>query len=95
MIAHAFDPSTWEADTGGVLKSEASLVYTEKSCFKKQRGETDSLAERSEVFYSCVDSIGWNKYSWCIVLQWPRCKRKHMCAHSMHVELVAIGSRTT
>jgi hypothetical protein len=27
VVAHAFNPSTWEAETGGFLSSEASLVY--------------------------------------------------------------------
>jgi hypothetical protein len=26
-MAHAFNPSTWEAEAGGFLSSEASLVY--------------------------------------------------------------------
>jgi hypothetical protein len=39
-VAHAFDPSTWEAEAGGFLslKSEfqESQGYTEKPCLKKQ-----------------------------------------------------------
>ena len=27
MVAHAFDPSTWEAEAGGSLIFKASLVY--------------------------------------------------------------------
>jgi hypothetical protein len=27
VVAHAFDPSTWEAEAGGSLEFEASLVY--------------------------------------------------------------------
>ena len=27
MVAHAFNPSTWEAETGGFFELEASLVY--------------------------------------------------------------------
>jgi hypothetical protein len=27
VVAHAFNPSTWEAEAGGFLSSEASLVY--------------------------------------------------------------------
>ena len=27
MVAHAFNPSTWEAEAGGFLEFEASLVY--------------------------------------------------------------------
>ena len=28
MVVHAFNPSTWEAEAGGFLSSEANLVYT-------------------------------------------------------------------
>jgi hypothetical protein len=27
VVAHAFNPSTWEAEAGGFLESEATLVY--------------------------------------------------------------------
>jgi hypothetical protein len=27
MVAHAFNPSTWEAEAGGFSEFEASLVY--------------------------------------------------------------------
>jgi hypothetical protein len=27
VVAHAFNPSTWEAEAGGFLEFEASLVY--------------------------------------------------------------------
>jgi hypothetical protein len=27
LVAHAFNPSTWEAEAGGFLEFEASLVY--------------------------------------------------------------------
>ena len=27
MVAHVFNPSTWEAEAGGFLSFEASLVY--------------------------------------------------------------------
>jgi hypothetical protein len=27
VVAHAFNPSTWEAEAGGSLEFEASLVY--------------------------------------------------------------------
>jgi hypothetical protein len=27
VVAHAFNPSTWEAEAGGFLSYEASLVY--------------------------------------------------------------------
>jgi hypothetical protein len=27
VVAHGFNPSTWEAESGGFLSSEASLVY--------------------------------------------------------------------
>jgi hypothetical protein len=46
MVAHAFDPSTWEADAGRFLSSglqselQDSLSYTEKPCLKKQKKKT-------------------------------------------------------
>ena len=27
VVAHAFNPTTWEAEAGGFLRSEASLAY--------------------------------------------------------------------
>jgi hypothetical protein len=42
MVAHAFNPSTWEAETGGFLSSglqselQDSQSYTEKPCLEKQ-----------------------------------------------------------
>lgn len=41
MVAHAYDPSTWEAETGGSLqiqdhpKLKASVNGIAKPCFKK------------------------------------------------------------
>ena len=29
MVAHGFNPSTWEAEAGGISEFEASLVYSE------------------------------------------------------------------
>jgi hypothetical protein len=31
MVVHAFNPSTWEAEAGGSLKFQASLVYIANS----------------------------------------------------------------
>jgi hypothetical protein len=44
VVAHAFNPSTWEAEAGGFLSSrpawstkfQDSQGYTEKSCLEKQ-----------------------------------------------------------
>jgi hypothetical protein len=45
MVAHAFNPSTWEAEAGGFLslrqpglqsEFQYSQGYTEKPCLKKQ-----------------------------------------------------------
>jgi hypothetical protein len=39
MVAHAFNPSTWEAEAGGFLQSEFqdSQSYTEKPCLEKPK----------------------------------------------------------
>jgi hypothetical protein len=46
VVAHAFDPSTWEAEAGGFLSSrpawsqsefQDSQGYTEKPCLEKQQ----------------------------------------------------------
>jgi hypothetical protein len=45
VVAHAFNPSTWEAETGGFLSSKPawstkfqdSQDYTEKPCLEKPR----------------------------------------------------------
>jgi hypothetical protein len=51
LVAHTFNPSTWEAEAGGFLEFEASLVYiqrefqdsqgyTEKPCLEKPKHKT-------------------------------------------------------
>jgi hypothetical protein len=38
MVAHAFNPSTWEAEAGRFLSEfQDSQDYTEKSCLEKQK----------------------------------------------------------
>jgi hypothetical protein len=45
VVAHAFNPSTWEAQAGGFLSFQPGLqsefqnsqVYTEKPCLEKQK----------------------------------------------------------
>jgi streptomycin 6-kinase len=60
-VAHAFDPSTWEAEAGGYLSSsEASLLYrvkfqdsqgyTEKACLKKPKKEKEKKKGKKSVF---------------------------------------------
>jgi hypothetical protein len=43
MVAHAFNPSTWEAEAGGFLSLQSefqnSQGYTDKPCLEKPRGE--------------------------------------------------------
>jgi hypothetical protein len=50
MVAHAFNPSTWEAEAGGFLSSrhaglqsefQDSQGYTEKPCLEKQTNKKD------------------------------------------------------
>jgi len=47
VVVHTFNPSTWEAEAGGSLELEASLVYsefqvsqryTEKPCLNNGKG---------------------------------------------------------
>ena len=37
MVAHTFNPSTWETEAGGSPKSKASPGYTEKPGLKRKR----------------------------------------------------------
>jgi hypothetical protein len=41
VVVHAFNPSTWEAETGGFLSLQSefqeSQGYTEKPCLEKKK----------------------------------------------------------
>jgi hypothetical protein len=58
-VAHAFNPSTWEAEAGG-SEFKASRGYTEKSCLKKPKEEEEE--KRHQVFnvskYLSHESMG-------------------------------------
>jgi hypothetical protein len=43
VVAHIFNPSTWEVEAGGVLELETSLVY-------RARSRTDKATQRNLVF---------------------------------------------
>jgi hypothetical protein len=54
---HAFNTSTWEAEAGGFLSSEASLVYrvssrtaraTEKPCLEKTNKQTKTKTKQKK-----------------------------------------------
>jgi hypothetical protein len=77
-VAHTFNPSTWEAEAGGVrgqpgLQSEFqdSQGYTEKPCLKKPKKKKKKKRKKEKKkrsWISCfffLDSIG---YSWYITV---------------------------
>ena len=38
IVAHAFNPNTWEAEAGGFLSSRTAwAIYTEKPCLEKTK----------------------------------------------------------
>jgi hypothetical protein len=44
VVAHAFNPSTWEADAGGFLSSRQG--YTEKPCLEKTNKQTNKQTNK-------------------------------------------------
>jgi hypothetical protein len=69
MVAHAFNPSTWEAEAGRFLSSEASLVYkvssrtaraTQRNPVSKNKNKTKQT-KRPQVLHSMgmerIDSL--------------------------------------
>ena len=40
LVAHAFSPSSWEAEAGRALEFKASLGYTKKPYFEKPKSKT-------------------------------------------------------
>jgi hypothetical protein len=52
VVAHAFNPSTWEAEAGGFLEFEASLVYRVSSRTAKatQRNPVSKKAKKKKKF---------------------------------------------
>jgi hypothetical protein len=55
VVAHTFNPSTWEAEAGGFLKFKASLVYrvssrraraTQRNPVSKNQRERETETER-------------------------------------------------
>jgi hypothetical protein len=55
VVAHAFNPSTWEAEAGGFLgqpdlqsEFQDSQGYTEKPCLKKKKKKKKRKKERNK-----------------------------------------------
>jgi hypothetical protein len=59
VVAHAFNPSTWEAEAGGFLslrpglqsEFQESQSYTEKPCLEKPK------KKKVSVVYICLDGL--------------------------------------
>jgi hypothetical protein len=48
VVAHTFNPSTWEAEAGGFLSSRTARA-TEKPCLKKNKKKQKKWMERKEI----------------------------------------------
>ena len=48
VVAHAFNPNTWEAEAGGPLSSSELQDYTEKLCLEKNRKKEEEEEEEEE-----------------------------------------------
>jgi hypothetical protein len=56
VVAHAFNPSTWEAEAGGFLRSrpawstefQDSQGYTEKPCLEKQKNKNNKQTNKQK-----------------------------------------------
>jgi hypothetical protein len=55
VVGHAFNPSTWEAEAGGVscLQSEFqdSQGYTEKPCLEKEKNKKQTKKKEEYAFH--------------------------------------------
>jgi hypothetical protein len=61
VVAHAFDPSTWEAEAGGSLEFQDSQGYSEKPCLKKtktNKQKKKSLLQLGVVAQGSVSALG-------------------------------------
>ena len=80
MVAHTFNPSTWEAEAGGSLEFEASLVYKVSSrtaraiqrnpVSKKQQQQNNNNKKKNTVRNTRgqkTESAGWWQW-WCTPL---------------------------
>jgi hypothetical protein len=48
--AHAFNPSTWEAETGGFLSEfQESQGYTEKPCLEKTKKQKKKKKQKKNI----------------------------------------------
>jgi hypothetical protein len=60
VVAHAFNPSTWEAEAGGFLSLKVSLVYksefqdsqgyTEKPCLEKPKKKKTQKTKKTKLW---------------------------------------------
>jgi hypothetical protein len=59
MVAHAFNPSTWEAETGRISEFEASLVYkvSSRTARATQRNPV-SKNKQKKIVLNCLESSG-------------------------------------
>jgi hypothetical protein len=55
LVAHTFNPSTWEAEAGGFLSlrpawstNQDSQGYTEKLCFKKKKKKNNNKKKKTK-----------------------------------------------
>jgi hypothetical protein len=69
VVAHAFNPSTWEAEAGGFLSSSPAWStefqdiqgYTEKSCLEKLKTKQITTKPIKIVSLSVTDTNNWTE----------------------------------
>jgi hypothetical protein len=57
VVAHTFNPSTWEAEAGGFLEFETSLVYIVSSRRARAMQRNPVLTPPPKKKWKCLDSL--------------------------------------
>lgn len=62
MVAHTLDPSTWEAETGGSLEFEASLLYSAsfRTARAVQRNPVSNIKANSPISQVALYVLTWS-----------------------------------
>jgi hypothetical protein len=87
MVAHAFSPSTWEAEAGGFLSSSQSGLqsefqdsqgYTEKPCLEKPKRDNKILTVPSTTIFILTPSSKIYKQNTLRYATRKKTKQKHI-----------------
>jgi hypothetical protein len=82
VVAHAFNPSTWEAEAGGFLSSRTARATQRNPVLKKQKTKTNKAKQQQQKriknMGTCSSYFSFTVIKYCN--QGNREKREYICA---------------